>query len=179
MVGIRGASGFGGNDDSDRSHVAYGLQDIVAMLQLKVVGNVLEGFIEEGSIVWPCIVEGVVLDLLRFSSKFASRSVVVVPALVVVMAVAPLAFVASILVQLCLPLCRWLILILHHVGVHFLIIRLIEMITMNAMIAFAQSVAKGCPCPLYTAMWPMIKHVSRQQTVMQTGSVQILNSMYL
>jgi hypothetical protein len=84
------------------------------MLQLKVVGNVLEGFIEEDSIMWPCIVEGVMLDLLCFSSKFATGSiVVVVPALVVVMtAIAPLAVVLSILAWHPLPRCPCLILVL-------------------------------------------------------------------
>ena len=77
------------------------------MLKLKVVGNVFEGFIEEGSIMWPCIVEGVVLNLLCFSLKFAAGSVVVVvPALaVVMMVIAPLVVVPSLLVRRPLPRC--------------------------------------------------------------------------
>jgi hypothetical protein len=67
------------------------------MLQLKVVGNVLEGFIEEGSIIWPCIVEGVVLDLLCFSSKLVAGSVVVVVPALAMTAIAPLAVVPSLL----------------------------------------------------------------------------------
>ena len=93
----RESGGLGGYDDFDRSHVPHGLQDVIAMLQLKVGGNVLEGFIEDGSIMWPCIVEGVILNLLCFSSKLAARSIVVVVPALAMTAIAPLSVVLSLL----------------------------------------------------------------------------------
>ena len=139
IVGIRKSGGLGGDDDFDRSHVPHCLRDAIGMLQLKVVGNVLEGFIEEGSIIWPCIVKGVVLDLLCFSSKLVAGSVVVVVPALAMTAIAPLAVVPSLLGRRPLPRCPCLVLILDHGCVYFLRIRLIDTITMNTMIALPRA----------------------------------------
>ena len=171
IVGIRESGGFGGDNDFDRSHVLHGLQDVVAIVQLKVAGNVLEGFIEEGSIMGPCIVEGVILDLLCFSSKLASGSIVVVVPALAMMVIAPLAVVSSLLGWRPLPWCPCLVLILDNGCIYFLRIRSIDTITMSAMIAFSQCVARGWPCPPYKVRCAIIEHAPRQHMVMQTGSV--------
>ena len=113
-----------------------------------------------------------------FSLKFAAESFVVVVQALAMTVIAPLAVVPSLLGRQPLPRCPCLVLVLDHGCIYFLRIRLIDMITMNAMIAFAQCVARGWPCPPYKAMCAIIEHVPRQHTVMQTGSVRILNSMY-
>jgi hypothetical protein len=58
-----------------------------------------------------------------------------------------------------------------------LLMRCREIMMMNAMIAFAKRDAREYPCPLYIRMGAIIEQLPRQQKVMHTGSVLILNSM--
>ncbi len=64
----------------------HSLEYIVLVNELEVVSNVLQGFVELGSIVWASIVEGVVFDLLGLALEF-SRVMALVPMVVGAMTV--------------------------------------------------------------------------------------------
>jgi hypothetical protein len=94
--------------------------------------------------VWPCIVEGVVLDFFCFTSESAGRIVVVGPALTMVTAVSSGMINASLLVGRRLITWSRLVFLLHHGCVYFCgeLIRWREIITINAIIAFTNREAK-------------------------------------
>jgi hypothetical protein len=52
-----------------------------------------------------------------------------------------------------------------------------EITMMNAMVVFANRDARGYLCPPWISMWAIIKQLPRQQKVMHTSSILILNSM--
>ena len=65
-----GLGAEGGDDNRDGGHVMHCLRYVVTEGELEVIGDVVEGFIEKGSIVGASIVEDVVGDLLDFPSEF-------------------------------------------------------------------------------------------------------------